>query len=62
MIPVADWVGAELSLAVSPKMYVPADVGVPVSAPLSESVSPGGTDPFASVKWYGVVPPIGCVP
>jgi hypothetical protein len=46
---------AEL-LAWSMKLYVPADDGVPLSAPLAASVKPGGSVPDQRLHVMGAVP------
>ena len=51
--------GAEESETWMVKLKVPADVGVPLTAPLLVvSANPGGNVPDASAKLYGEVPPV----
>lgn len=45
------------SVALTVKLYVPAVVGVPVSAPVLASVKPGGNAPTLTDHVYGGVPP-----
>ena len=45
--------GFELSVSSTPKVNVPATVGVPFSTPSSVTSRPGGRVPLMYSKWYG---------
>ena len=46
------------SVAVTLKLYVPCDVGVPESAPPVDRLTPLGNAPALVVKLYEAVPPL----
>jgi hypothetical protein len=52
-------VAPELSFTAMEKTEVPTTVGVPLSAPPADRVSPAGRNPVASENVYGAVPPDG---
>ena len=45
------------SVAVISKLLLPVALGVPLSTPVLDSVSPAGSDPLVTAKVYGPVPP-----
>ena len=54
----AIWTINPLSVALTVKLKDPAEVGVPLSTPLAERLSPPGRAPATSAHRYGVVPPV----
>ena len=46
------------SVAVTVKVDLPFEVGVPESNPALESTSPAGSEPLVTKKLYGPVPPL----
>ena len=50
-----------LSLALTVKLKVPPAVGVPLSTPPEERVSPAGSAPAVTVKVYGDAPPLAVI-
>ena len=49
---------APLSLTLMVKVYELATVGVPLSAPPDDRLSPAGKEPETTDHVYGVVPPV----
>jgi hypothetical protein len=53
----AIWAIKPLSVALTVMLKVPVTVGVPLSTPPAERLSPPGSEPEESDHLYGVVPP-----
>ena len=50
--------GVPLSVARIVKLNEPSAVGVPLSVPLDERLSPPGKEPVVNAQVYGAVPPV----